>query len=94
MKLYDKIKTLLELYPELRDSDQLLYWDLLERKQLARNGFISKQDFLNAPAFESVSRARRKVVENHPELGASKSVQSGRDKKESTKGMFAYHETI
>ncbi len=92
MKLYDKVKTLLEMYPKLRNSDMELFWDICERKQLTREGFISKSNFMNAPAFESISRARRKVQENHPELAASESVKIGRDIKESKKGYFPYHE--
>lgn len=80
------------MFPDFRNSDMRLFWDICERKQLAREGFISKQNFLNAPAFESISRARRKVQENHPELGATKEIRRGRAVKESKKGFFPYHE--
>ena len=94
VKLYDKIKTLLQMFPEFRDSDSKLIWDILERKQLTRDGFISKQNFLAAPNFKSISRARRMVQADFPELKASKSVQRLRDKKQDTKGTFSYREEI
>lgn len=99
-KLYDKIKTLLKMYPDFRDSDKKLFWDICKRKGLIQSTYvmdnvterITKQDFMYAPAFESVSRARRKVQENHPELRSSKEVQKNKDIKESKKGFFSYHE--
>jgi len=93
IKLYDKVKTLLQMNPEFRDSDKKLYWDICHRKGYVRyDGVMTKQNFLAAPAFESVSRARRKVQENHLELRSSKNVQKAKNLKESKKGYFPYHE--
>jgi len=96
-KLYDIVKDLLVTYPELRNSDRKLLWAVWWKKGLVigdepERSFIKRDSFYSAPPSESVTRARRKVQENHPELMASKAVQEARDKKESTKGMFAYHE--
>lgn len=95
-KLYDIIKVLLEKYPELRSSDKKLQWAVWTEKNLVGElnelKYITKNSFYNAPPSESITRARRKVQENHPELQATKAVKEARDKKEATKGMFAYHE--
>ena len=92
-KLYDKVKTLLQMYPEFRDSDEKLAWDIWKRKFLVRDGFISEFNFITAkPSMKSIGRARRKVQENHPELKSSERVQKFKDIKESKKGFFPYHE--
>lgn len=95
-KLYDLVKELLTEYPELRNSDKKLQWAVWTRKGLVGEyrgaPIITKNSFYYAPPSESITRARRKVQENHPELQAVKAVKDARDKKEATKGMFAYHE--
>ena len=81
------------MFPELRDSDKKLFWDICKRKgYVGFDGVMTRQNFMSAPAFESVSRARRKVQENHPELRSSKEVQQFKNNKESKKGYFPYHE--
>jgi len=102
MKLYDVVKTLLENVPELRNSDKKLLWSVYIKKGLVQvsatnNPMLSKitlMDYLNAPSAESVTRARRKVQENHPELQATSSVVNQRRKKQATKGTFIYREQL
>ena len=94
VKLYDKIKQLLELYPSLRDSDKRLCWHLWKVGGYISLNSMSEDEFFNAPSPSSISRARRKVQENHPSLKSSKEIQRRKDKIAKTKGMFSYHERI
>ena len=92
MKLYDLVKKILEKQPRARSSDKHLIWMVMTYKAGKTGSFhISLQDFLNCQSFESITRARRKVQENHPELKASSVVEKARKVKEQTKGMFVYH---
>jgi len=98
MKIYDLVKELLTDYPALRDSDKKLMWALWWRMNLLEtyNGqsCISREKFYKAPASESITRARRKIQEDHPELCSSSQVVKARKEKEETGGMFVYHEKI
>ena len=102
MKLYDVVKNLLISYPELRNSDRKLIWAVCWKKQLVQvdaKGFkgLSRMlymNFLQAPAFESITRARRKIQELYPELRSTKQVIKERRKKELTKGTFVYREKL
>src|ERR1700689_4937868 len=95
-KMYDLVRELLEEKPIRRDNDKLLIWSVLYKLGFANTHNITFQDFLNRdfPAFESITRARRKVQQNHPELRASEYVQKLRKIKESKKGFYVYHETV
>jgi len=95
-KMYILVKELLEEKPARRDSDKLLTWAVLYKMGYADGYHIRFQDFLDKgfPAFESITRARRKVQENNPDLRASKRVQEMRKLKESKKGFFAFHEEV
>lgn len=69
------VKQLLEKYPDLRDSDDRLYVNLivladpvLRNPNTTANYFLSLMSKGEYPSFESISRARRKVQELHPEL--------------------------
>lgn len=93
MKLYDVIKQLLVKYPELRNSDKKLLWSVWHKKGLVNSfNMIDRDSFYKAPSSESITRARRKVQENHPELQAQKQVQEARKYIESKKGFHVYHE--
>lgn len=90
MKLYDKVKQLLEFYPELRDSDKKLVWQIWKDTDKTFNESISYYDFMRAESPMTISRARRKVVEDHPELASSKGVQRYKDEIERQKGTHVY----
>lgn len=102
MKLYDTVYYLLVIYPELRNSDKKLLWAVYIRKGLVRvsktNRLLSQimyMDYMNAPSAESVTRARRKVQEKHPELNATSSVvRQKRQQKQDSRGTFIYRENI
>lgn len=100
MKVYDIVKELLTKYPEMRNSDKKLIWGVYWRKQLVQVNVNEPRgmsrmlymNFLQGPAFESITRARRKVQELHPELGPTGVVKKRRHEKEKTKGTFIYRE--
>lgn len=100
MRLYDRVKQVLENEPQTRNSDKLLIWKVWEVLHFVNGMFdapdvITKAHFMGAPTEESVTRARRKVQELHPELGATaKSVKARRDQKEATKGTFIFREEV
>lgn len=60
---------------------------------IAKNvSYIIKENFYNAPSAESITRARRKVQEIHPNLSATQKVKVQRMSKENTKGNFIFNE--
>jgi hypothetical protein len=71
--IQDQVKILLENHPKCRDNDNRLFMTLLHNfdKELIEGGF---EDFAKKfvqgvyPAMESVTRARRKVQEENPNL--------------------------
>ena len=74
---YNKVKAMLIQIPETRDDDMLLY-----AKFCYQNGYVNDFTYFmsamcNAkknglPSFESITRARRKVQEQCPELVGTK----------------------
>lgn len=93
MTVYDLVLKLLRERKYLRGSDRKLIWAVWIELGLADSS-IMREDFMQAPSCETVTRARRKVQENHPELQASIQVQSERIEKESEKGTFVYREKV
>lgn len=104
MKLFERVKSILITNPNTRNSDKLLIGEVLKSI-----GAVTKIDYFgvkeavlldkllsgNFPSFESITRARRKVQELHPELEATSSqVRAARKQKQSTKGTFVYREEI
>ena len=97
MKIYDLVKQLLTDYPELRDSDKKLIWEVWDQLELVDEfGFqhITYDNFMKAPSTESIRRARQLIQARHPELQATKRVRSYRHQKEESKGTFAYREEV
>ena len=81
------VKAILEQDKRCRNSDSMLYYRVLEiigrRKGVDINEMSIPYFLLNMsgtefPPFESVRRARQKIQENHPELGACKEVANAR----------------
>lgn len=79
--VYEKVKGILETNPQARDSDAILidnfyisYWSLALVLTKIRKG--------DWPSFESVTRARRKVQEQHPHLKGTERSRRCREKKE------------
>lgn len=80
VKVQDRVKFLLERYPEVRDSDKLLWLayncHFNNLKEVTRTGrYDCFKDWMlreEVPVFESLSRARRKIQETRPELAGEK----------------------
>ena len=98
MKLYDKIRSMLTVNSELRNSDRKLIWDVMLFEGIilkyGQSFVIDKRKFMNGVSFESITRARRKIQENHPELQASEEVQKHRKEIENQKGTHIYREGL
>lgn len=105
MKTYDTVKEILELDEHARNSDTHLMWEFWKKEKKAtggefaggvwKEGYMTETDFSHATPPESISRARRKIQEEFPELGATNpGVKKIRDQKEDTKGTFVYRENI
>lgn len=95
MKLYNKVKLLLEQDKKLRDDDRELIWTIWESAGYVRGDVsITYKNFKLAPSTGSITRARRKVQENNPELRSSEAVKRLRKALERQKGTHVYRETI
>lgn len=90
--IYDLVKSLLETYPKLRDSDKLLLWNVWGELGYIYEGTLSRQDFLLAPTPETITRCRRKIQELHPELQSSPEVKQAKKSKEDTRGTYIFRE--
>ena len=94
MKLYDTVKEILEKYPVTRSNDKKLIWTVYGTLGYIEDKKMKREDFFEAPNCESITRARRKVQENHPDLEANEYVKKARNFIESKKGNHVYHDEI
>lgn len=95
MKLYDKIKILLENNPELRNSDKRLMWTIWMNEHKASLGYMDYDDFMTATLPEDIRRARQMVVKDWPNLQATdERVRKRRRLKEIQKGTYVYRSEI
>lgn len=96
MKIYDLVKKVLVENKQARNSDKELIWEVFSATtaRYLVNHVISRDEFMSMPSFESITRARRKVQENHPELQSDKQILLMRKAKESYGGNFVYHENV
>lgn len=83
----DIVKNILQECPEARNSDNVLYLQVLkvlgERKGVSLENMSVLSFFLNikemgVPSIETVGRCRRKIVETHPELAGNDTVEGFR----------------
>jgi len=82
MNTYDTVKKILEEKVACRNSDKHLIWTYMTYKaNKVGSPIIDLRDFLNCTPFESITRARRKVQEIHPELRANDIVKEARAEK-------------
>lgn len=73
-----EIRQILTAHPETRDSDEKLYASYLARRGITTISvatFFNNFNRYNVSDFESVTRCRRKIVEENPELGPSEKVK-------------------
>ena len=83
--LQAEIKEILTKYEKTRDSNELLYGRYLQNHGVTMvtvNTFFNRFTDYKVASFESVTRCRRKIVEQNPELGASSEVQKLRDERQ------------
>lgn len=83
----DLVKHILESSPKARNSDNYLYYKVLQYIG-SMNGidiehmpvliFFLKMKEYKIPSIETVGRCRRKIVETHPELAGTDDVENGR----------------
>lgn len=81
------VKNILETNKEARENDNLLYIEVVYaiNPNLVTSNFryvFENARDLGIPPFESVSRSRRKLQEQHEELRASKKMQEAREDKQ------------
>jgi hypothetical protein len=94
IKLYDRIKHLLELSPLYRNSDDELQWQIWVDTRTVIDGVINKDRFLSAVNPETIRRTRQKIQEEHPELKADPAVLAKREEIEKTGGNFIFEKTV
>lgn len=99
MKLYDLVRKLLSDNPTFRNSDKPLIWQIWRKQGLVGDGMgegvITYNNFVEkAQSSESITRARRKVQEDHPELGSNELVKSMRTKNLAKGKYKAYHDNV
>ena len=86
--LKEDVYKILTKIPETRNSDMILYYDYCIQNcvrdydlwKLFKDSEYRKQKKISV--FESVSRARRKIQEEHPELRADENVEKLRKDRE------------
>ena len=104
-KVYDLVLKLLKTKEQTRNSDKLLFTEVLrylgaikivtwfgqDREAVMVESLLSG----NLPSFETIRRTRQKIQETKPELGATSSkVIEARHQKKLTKSTFIYYEQL
>lgn len=100
MNIYDLVLRLLQEDKDLRNSDKKLMWKVWELQRQNDNNLHWSEDYemlkdwfiKDAITPESITRARRKVQEEHPELRAHEAVEAMRREKELDQGTFIFRE--
>ena len=95
IKLYDLVKKLLQEKEELRGDDDLLYLTVIrivhpywnngrittDIENATIGEFFTSRKSAKLPTFESITRCRRKVQEERPDLKPCEKIQEARDDK-------------
>lgn len=82
------VRSILEIDVDSRNSDNVLYWNILDCLTPQRGTIWTAYDvFINGkelglPNYETVRRARQKLQEKNPELRGSRRVQERRSDRE------------
>ena len=79
----DKVRAILKKDEEARNDDMVLYLALCnaclkDAGAMPLAEIMTQHKYLGLPSFESVSRTRRKLQAQHPELAGSRPVQKMR----------------
>ena len=92
------VKLILERNPECRNSDNLLYCQVIQTiesrldfriTQMPVQWFLQNMNHYGCPKFETVRRARQKVQADNPHLRACESVEAARMHNESVVRAWA-----
>jgi hypothetical protein len=94
--LYEKIKQLLNDYPDYRNSDRKLIWRIWMEQgfvySMRGEDLITYPMFMKATSPETIRRTRQKIQQNFPELRSSEKVLQEKSKIEAQKGTHVYRE--
>lgn len=77
IKIMDLVEEELKLDPRTRDSDKFLIWKVM----IANGIHVPYNKFMELPCFESITRARRKIQEQNPELEGNANIKQNRNEK-------------
>ena len=97
------VKTILQTYPDTRNSDNLLYYHVLkvagdknkvDIETMSIPTFLLKMKEYGLPPFESVRRARQKIQAAHPELSAKADVEAYRTLNEQAYREYARKDSV
>lgn len=104
LKITDLVKGILEEQPETRDDDNLLWLEAIRETAYKKDctyaldwgiaGIMCNIHTLGLPTYGSVSRARRKLQEKHPELRGSEKARRKRAERETVYKEYAINEKI
>lgn len=92
-KIEDVVRNVLAVYPETRNSDNILYGYVIQNYnpallQASVKDYLRYFNDYRVPRFESVARCRRKLQEKNPQLRADEDVKKWR--KENERRYFNY----
>ena len=91
-RVYDKVKSLLQDYPDLRDSDKRLIWVFIKGYPFDFSP-MSYEQFNGATEPETITRCRRKIQERFPELRSSKEIQAARSEVARQRGTHIFRKS-
>lgn len=91
MDLYTKIQNILTSNSECRNSYRELRWRVWTNEGSVVCNSMTKSQYMSATDDETIRRTAQKVVENHPELGATGDVRRQRKEKEKLGGHFVWN---
>lgn len=101
MTIYDRVLQIMRESEEARNSDKILMWEVWQDDLTNAYEEIGTTNYsvLDATHFmrwcttpETITRARRKVQQHHPELRAREEVEKTREEKEKSGGNFIFRE--
>jgi len=98
MKLYDRVKQILEVNKQARNSDKVLIWEVFRETGTVitdgAGGILNFNKWMNSISTESIRRCRQKIQELHPELQADNVIQTYRKGIQKQKGTHVFRETV
>jgi hypothetical protein len=80
IRIKDKVKQILEDYPQCRGDDLQLVWRYYTQYTGIRMKFSMFRELLLAPAPETLSRRRRELQHEYPELQPTKRTRHKRER--------------